>query len=91
MGLKEMAEHQKNWNEMYYGYLVGAEITAVSCEIDEYGEAWTKITVLKDGHTFELEISCDEEGNRPGFLFGLPAVVVGEDGELTTLIDKEAR
>ena len=57
---------------------------------DDYDDVWTKLIVEKDGHRLEVEISCDEEGNGPGFLFGLPAVVV-EGDELVRLDGSEER
>lgn len=83
-------EQQKNWNDLYYGFLAGAKIVSVENNIDDYDDVWTKLVVEKDGQKFEVEISCDEEGNRPGFLFGLPSVVVKDD-ELVRLDGSEDR
>lgn len=73
---------QQRWNEGYYGALVGATITKVESYIDDtmgWEETWTKIYVTsKDGEEFILEISRDEEGNGPGFLFGLPMFTLPE-------------
>lgn len=59
----------------YFGQLVGAKITGfqmVKDEDDEYGDLWPCFAVtLKDGTKTTLELSQDEEGNGPGFLFGL--------------------
>ena len=33
---------------------------------------WPTFTMTKDGETFTIEVSQDEEGNGAGFLFGLP-------------------
>ena len=68
----DYAKKQVQWNELYYGFLNGATVNGVSSVSDEYGDIWTKITFEKDGERFEVEISADEEGNGPGFLFGLP-------------------
>ena len=59
----------------YYGTLVGATITKVTVsESDDEGHSWPKFAVtLKDGTKLELELSQDEEGNGPGFMFGLPS------------------
>ncbi len=75
---------QVKWNTLYYGFLVGAKVTGVKSAKDELGDVWTKLTVEKDGAEFEIEISSDEEGNAPGFLFGLPSVVL-EGDELVRL------
>jgi len=68
----------KEWLEAYLKPLVGATITKVEVAPDEYDsdECWPKLHVkTKDVHyTTVLEISRDEEGNGPGFIFGLPHV-----------------
>ena len=58
----------------YYGSLVGATITkATVSKADDEGNSWPTFNVtLKDGTKLELELSQDEEGNGPGFMFGLP-------------------
>ena len=58
----------------YYGSLVGATITKVTIsDDDDEGNSWPQFDVtLKDGTKLELELSQDEEGNGPGFMFGLP-------------------
>lgn len=62
------------YNE-YFGQLVGAKITGFELtrdEDDEYGDVWpTYAVTLKDGRKITIEISQDEEGNGPGFIFGL--------------------
>lgn len=83
-------EQVKKWNDLYYGFLVGAKIVGVENNIDDYDDVWTKLVVEKDGQKFEVEISRDEEGNGPGFLFGLPSVVVKDD-ELVRLDGSEER
>jgi len=59
----------------YYGSLVGATITKVTIsDDDDEGNSWPQFDVtLKDGTKLELELSQDEEGNGPGFMFGLPS------------------
>lgn len=52
----------------YYGQLEGETIAKVEI-VDEDGEFWP---VLHTKSGLKLEISQDEEGNRPGFIFGLP-------------------
>lgn len=59
----------------YLKPLVGGTITSVGVNEEDdngFAEAWPKITVKKGAQTYELEISRDEEGNGPGFVFGLP-------------------
>jgi len=70
----------KEFYEKYYGALVGATITKVELEPDEEfpRDFWLKMTVKTpsdgryQGEEFAIEVSRDEEGNGPGFLFGLP-------------------
>ena len=69
----------------YYGALLGARITKVELTQGEYeGQYWptftvktkaTRKTAPRDAvpaQTLTVEVSQDEEGNGPGFLFGLP-------------------
>lgn len=79
-------ENQNKWNELYYGGLVGAKCLAVSSETDENDDGcWTRLVFEKDGKQFVVEISRDEEGNGPGFLFGLPMVPDDENPFLKDL------
>lgn len=56
----------------YYGQLEGCTITNTRVE-NEDGQLWPVLTVTTpDGEVFSIEVSRDEEGNGPGFLFGLP-------------------
>lgn len=80
-----MSDNQQHkWCEAYYGQLVGATILEIEVTTEDddelYGmvpQVWTKIHCrAADGERFTLEISSDEEGNEPGFLFGLPVVSV---------------
>ena len=69
----------------YYGGLKGATIVKVELAQGEYeGQYWptftvktkaTRKTATRDAvpaQTLMVEVSQDEEGNGPGFLFGLP-------------------
>lgn len=60
----------------YLAPLKGATIVAVGVneeDDDGFPEAWPTLKVrATDGQTFDLEVSQDEEGNGPGFIFGLP-------------------
>lgn len=74
-------ERHRQWCQTYYSALVGAKIHGVKATLhqDQYSgaapEVWTEIYCeAQDGELFTLEISSDEEGNAPGFLFGLPRV-----------------
>lgn len=60
----------------YLQPLVGATIEKVEAHVDEdddFGEAWPRIYVTLPGEKEQrmLEVSRDEEGNGPGFIFGL--------------------
>jgi hypothetical protein len=72
------------WLKDYLSPLVGCTITGVDALVED-GEAWPRIKVrLPEGHLIdgtnqiELEVSRDEEGNGPGFLFGLPIPTLEE-------------
>lgn len=76
---KERERKQEEWTRLYYGSLVGAKCVGVEAETDDseygFGECWPRL--LFEHPTmgkFSVEVSRDEEGNGPGFLFGLPVV-----------------
>lgn len=71
-----MTSKQKSFYKRYYSQLIGAEIVGFKLVPDKYDEwnAWPTFTVRRDGKTFDIEISRDEEGNGAGFIFGLPAL-----------------
>jgi len=56
-----------DWLKKYLKPLVGRKITKVAVSEDGFPQI-----ILDDGT--KLEVSRDEEGNGPGFLFGLPQV-----------------
>lgn len=60
----------------YLAPLKGGTITGVKVKTEDdfgYAQAWPTLVVkAKDGTVYEVEVSQDEEGNGPGFLFGLP-------------------
>jgi hypothetical protein len=64
----------KKWWSEYLTPLIGGEITEVGTKTDHgAGEHWPFLKVRpKEGEEILLEVSRDEEGNGPGFLFGLP-------------------
>jgi len=74
MSMYMLSPTARKFYEEYYGSLVGATITKVTMsDDDEEGNCWPMFDVtLKDGTKLELELSQDEEGNGPGFMFGLP-------------------
>lgn len=73
---------EMNYYRGYYGQLIGAKVIGVEMSIQNdddyhdplYYEMWPSIIFEKDGVTYNCEISRDEEGNGPGFLFGLNQV-----------------
>ena len=68
----------KDIYEKYYAQLVGATVLGVEVLKDEddddnFARGWATIWVeATDGERYKLEVSQDEEGNGPGFIFGLP-------------------
>jgi hypothetical protein len=69
-------EESIKWTKDYYGSLKGGTIKEIKVK-EEDGEIWTTLVIeLRDGAgtlgSFQCELSMDEEGNGPGFLFGLP-------------------
>lgn len=65
------------WTRKYYDKLIGMRIVGVSYK-EEDGEVWVTAHARVGNEAFDLEFSCDEEGNRPGFVFGLPAPTTKE-------------
>jgi hypothetical protein len=66
--------NEKEWKEEYYGSLVGCEIIEFKWDDEEepdIGPFPTFVVSNKNNELFEIEISKDEEGNGPGFIFGL--------------------
>tara|TARA_B100000949_G_C14184729_1_gene409087 strand:- start:402 stop:650 length:249 start_codon:yes stop_codon:yes gene_type:complete len=70
----KLTSKEQTFYKNYYGTLTGATITkATMSPTDDEGYSWPTFNVtLKDGTKLELELSKDEEGNGPGFMFGLP-------------------
>lgn len=71
----------KEWKQKYYSFLKGAKIVNVEVFEDDLftgaDKNWVCITIEKaEGVRYELQLSRDEEGNGPGFMFGLPNVQV---------------
>lgn len=64
---------EATWVRRYYQALVGGTVTKITTKRGEYGQVWPVIHVrMPDRHVYKCEVSQDEEGNGPGFLFGLP-------------------
>ena len=71
---EETFKNQLDFFTKYYGQLKGFTVTKVSIkEENEYGwpQYWPVIEMMhpKTGNKVTIEVSCDEEGNEPGFLF----------------------
>ena len=66
------------WLRRYLAPLAGATIRYVTVEVDDQvmgmgTELWPTLYVTTAaGEQLELTVSQDEEGNGPGFIFGLP-------------------
>jgi hypothetical protein len=76
----------------YYSALEGATILKYTPMLDgdEYGEDVSYPTFLvkfADGTVDHIEISTDEEGNGPGFIFGLPVPGADLTGKLYVVGD----
>lgn len=70
----------------YYKQLIGAKVVGIQLTLDEeedydplFYDIWPGIIFEKDGNEFLCELSKDEEGNGPGFMFGLNQVSNTED------------
>lgn len=69
-----MSHPDQEYLAKYLRPLVGATIERVEAvDEDGWGEAWPRLWVTLPGEREQriLEISRDEEGNGPGFIFGL--------------------
>jgi hypothetical protein len=73
---RRFADESAQWLREYLKPLEGATILAAGATVEDSAgllEAWPRLVVkAKDGTVFNLEVSRDEEGNGPGFVFGLP-------------------
>lgn len=64
----------------YYAHLVGFTVEKAETKTTTdagYPEVWTKLFLKRGNERISVEISRDQEGNGPGFLFLGP---VDEDG-----------
>lgn len=72
MSMYRLSEQERKFYTEYYKSLEGGIITKVSLsEEDDEGNTWPQLEVTNGDTTFYIEVSRDEEGNGPGFLFGL--------------------
>lgn len=65
---------QEAWIKKYMGSMVGGKIVGVGVtdkDFEREGFPYFLIEHPKHGD-LRVEVSSDEEGNGPGFLFGLP-------------------
>ena len=76
--IQKISQQDKDWKLKYYSFLKGARIVNVEIFEDDLFTGrdanWPVIVIEKDNQIFELQLSRDEEGNGPGFIFGLPSV-----------------
>ena len=70
---------EMNYLRGYYGQLIGATVVGIKMNLEEdqehgdplFTQVWPLIIFEKDGQEYRCEISRDEEGNGPGYMFGL--------------------
>lgn len=70
---------EMNYLRGYYGQLIGATVAGIKMNIEEdqengdplFAQVWPMIIFEKDGQEYRCELSRDEEGNGPGYMFGL--------------------
>lgn len=63
-----MSHPNPEFMRRYLAPLIGCVVTGIRAA----AEGFTMIVFEKGGERYECELSSDEEGNNPGFLFGLP-------------------
>lgn len=64
----------KNFYKLYMQFLVGCRITAVGQDAEGFLILECEGKEPRGGDTvrYRVDVSQDEEGNGPGFLFGMP-------------------
>jgi len=72
-----MSHPNAKFMHRYLQPLVGCRVTEIS-ETDGFP---TIVFRNEVGECFRCDLSSDEEGNQPGFLFGLPIPKTGRDGD----------
>jgi hypothetical protein len=77
--MSRTSDKERKWMIEYMTPMVGTTITEVGVtEADEFGSAYPYFktrkpaTATAEAEEMTIEVSQDEEGNGPGFLFGLP-------------------
>jgi len=73
---KELTENQ--WLNKYYQGAIGFKIVGTGISEDGFPQLILQKGRGKTREEIVLEVSCDEEGNGAGFLFGLPDPVPAE-------------
>lgn len=74
-----MHVEERFWLTKYYSQLVGCKIVKFNLDADRHAPDvwWPQFTCEQpNGEQFVIELSCDQEGNNAGFLFGLPEVLL---------------
>jgi hypothetical protein len=78
--MSRTSDKERKWMIEYMTPMVGTTITEVGVtEADEFGSAYPYFktrkpaTATAEAEEMTIEVSQDEEGNGPGFLFGLPS------------------
>jgi hypothetical protein len=69
------AAAKTEWLLSYYSELMGYTVTKISIQHDDEDmfDAWPQIKMTHPTKPdITIEVSRDQEGNGPGFLFGLP-------------------
>jgi len=79
LGNSSYTKKDYDWKLKYYSQLKGCKIINVEIFEDDLFSGTDKnwpvlIVESPDGERFELQLSRDEEGNGPGFMFGLRSV-----------------
>lgn len=70
-----MSHPNLEWTNKYMSALEGKTITKAGATLED-GAVWPFFVFeLEGGFEIKVEVSRDEEGNGPGFLFGLPMIV----------------
>jgi hypothetical protein len=62
-------ERQRRFYQAYYGSMIGGTVVKIDITLDGFPQF---VLMKPDGTAYLCEVSCDPEGNGPGFLFGLP-------------------
>lgn len=65
-------QKENKWLEYYYSGAIGFKIVAATISPDGFPQLICQRGRGKNREEIVLEVSRDEEGNGPGFLFGLP-------------------